>query len=472
MNRKAFQASLRETAGRHASRRGAFSAALTALAAAAVLVFNLIVGQIPQAYTQFDLTGSGIYHITDTSRAYLAELREDVEIHVLADRDAMDSRIVHFLSLYENLSDHVTVEYVNPTVFPSVLSQYSVESDTVVVTCGATGRQESFALSDVIGVDMMQYYYYNNYVETDFDAEGLLTAAVDGVLSDSTWTVYQTTGHGETALPAAVTDRLDKLHMAVASVNLLVDGGIPEDCTMLILNQPVRDLADNELALLETYLAQGGQVVYTMASQLDPLPNFEALLAAYGMTAADGLIADTSRYYQNNPYLFFPLVDSSADAAQGLSPDTAVLVYATRGFTLTDPVRDTITVQSFLTTSADGYAVAADETQVQGTFAVGAAATEEIDDNITARLTVLGSGSLIDEEITSSFGNLGNLDLFLTAATAGMEEVTSLSIAPVSLTTPTNTITTGGIWALLFIFIIPGALLIFGFVRWMRRRRL
>ena len=41
-----------------------------------------------------------------------------------------------------------------------------------------------------------------------------------------------------------------------------------------------------------------------------------------------------------------------------------------------------------------------------------------------------------------------------------------------SLSTPINTVTTGGIWGLLFILVIPVALLIYGFLRWMRRRKL
>ena len=50
--------------------------------------------------------------------------------------------------------------------------------------------------------------------------------------------------------------------------------------------------------------------------------------------------------------------------------------------------------------------------------------------------------------------------------------VSAISVEPVSLLTPTNTITTGGIWGLLFILVIPAALLIYGFVRWMHRRKL
>ena len=148
MEEKTWKDRLRETAGRHSSRRGAFSAGLTALAVAAVVVFNLVASQLPESWAQFDLTGSGIYDISDTSRTYLDGLEEDVEIHVLTDKDTLDSRIVRFLDIYADLSDHLTLEYTDPTVYPSALTEYGVEADTVVVTCDATGLQESFDAED------------------------------------------------------------------------------------------------------------------------------------------------------------------------------------------------------------------------------------------------------------------------------------------------------------------------------------
>lgn len=472
MERKNWKTALRETAGRHSSRRGAFAAALMALATAAAIVFNLLVAQLPERWAQWDLTNSGIYDITDTSVEYLAALDQDVQIHVLADESSVDTRIVRFLSKYEELSDHLTVEYIDPLVYPSVLSQYGVESNTVVVTCEATGLQESFAIDDIIGYDLMTYYYYGTKSETDFDAEGLLTSAVDAVVTEASRAVYQTTGHQETELSEDVTERLEKAHLAVSSVNLLTDGGIPADCDLLIINAPTRDLADDELDMILEYLSTGGQVIYTMASQLEELPNLETMCATYGMTVADGIIADTQRYYQNSPYLFFPLIDTSVDVASGLTSDSLVLVYGSRGMTLTEAARDTITVESFLTTSDGGYAIVDEANQTQGTFAVGAVATETIDDNITARLTVFGTTSLIDTGITSSFTNLDNTDLFISAALVGFDDISSISISPVSLSVPMNTITTGGIWGLLFILVIPAALLIYGFLRWMRRRKL
>ena len=49
MERKQWKTALRAAAGRHASRRGAFAAALMALAAAAAVVFNLLAAQLPES---------------------------------------------------------------------------------------------------------------------------------------------------------------------------------------------------------------------------------------------------------------------------------------------------------------------------------------------------------------------------------------------------------------------------------------
>lgn len=459
-------------ARRRRLRAGSFSAGLTALAVAAVVVFNLLLAQLPDTATQFDMTNSGIYKITETTQTYLSGMKEDVEIHVLAAKSGVDSRIVRFLSKYEDLSEHLKVEYTDPVAHPSVLSKYNCEANTIVITCAATGRQETVAIDDIIGYDQMSYYYYGTKKETDFDAEGLLTSAVDGVLTDASRTVYATSGHDEAALPAAVTDQLKKAHMSVKSVNLLTDGGIPDPCDLLILCAPDRDLADSELTALEDYLAKGGQVIYCMAGKNLSLPNLEKLCRDYGLTVAPGIVADPQRCYQNNAYLFFPTVDTSVDAAGGVSADSTLLFYGSRGMSVGTPARTTITVKPFLTTSDESYAVVDEQNMTQGSYCVGAVATEKIDDSITARLTVYGSGSLVDENLLGSFTNVDDAALFVGSATCGFGDISQLNIQPVSLTDPTNTVPTGGLWAALFIFVLPAAALVIGFVRWAHRRRL
>ncbi|BAK97245.1 hypothetical protein OBV_00470 [Oscillibacter valericigenes Sjm18-20] len=453
-------------------RKGAFSAGIVTLAVAAVIVFNLLVAQIPTSKAQIDLTDTKIYNISDVSVNYLNGITEDVAIHVLADKSSVDSRIVRFLDKYVSLSDHLSLEYVNPTVYPSVLSKYDTDANTIVVTCEATGRQETVNISDIIGIDEMMYYMYQQTKETNFDAEGKLTSAIDGVLTSVRHTAYLTSGHDEGSLSQEVTDALNKIHMTVNTVNLLTDGAVPDDCDLLIIDAPTRDLADDELTMLRDYLAQGGQMIYCMASKLDDLPNFDALCADYGLSVDPGMVTDTQRYYQNTPLLFFPTLDTSVDAAGGLDSDATIMLYCSRGMTVASPARDTITIKPFLSTSDSGVAVNEDNSQIPGNYVVGAVATETIDDNIVARLTVLGCDSLCGTTVTSSFANVDNNALFLASITAGFKDVSPISIEPVSLAEENNTVTTGGLWGLLFIFVLPAALLIFGFVRWTRRRKL
>ena len=168
---------------------------------------------------------------------------------MLADKSSVDPRIVRFLDKYVSLSDHLSLEYVNPTVYPSVLSKYGADANTIVVTCEATGRQEIVNISDIIGIDEMAYYMYQQTKETNFDAEGKLTSAIDGVLTSVRHTAYLTSGHEEGSLSQNVTDALKKLHMTVNTVNLLTKGAIPDDCDLLIVDAPTRDLAKDELTM-------------------------------------------------------------------------------------------------------------------------------------------------------------------------------------------------------------------------------
>ena len=76
--------------------RGGYLAGVSLLALALVILFNLIVGQLPSNWLEFDLTDNGLYEISDTSREFLSTLDQDVEIVVLAEEGATDARITKF----------------------------------------------------------------------------------------------------------------------------------------------------------------------------------------------------------------------------------------------------------------------------------------------------------------------------------------------------------------------------------------
>ena len=74
--------------------------------------------------------------------------------------------------------------------------------------------------------------------------------------------VYTLTGHGEAALASASSGcHWMKSGMNVTELNLLTQGAIPQDCSLLIMNAPARDISADEKEMLTDYLKNGGRML-------------------------------------------------------------------------------------------------------------------------------------------------------------------------------------------------------------------
>ena len=480
------------------TRNGSYSVGLTVVVIAIVIVLNLVIGQLPESLRNLDVSSTRIYEISDTTTDLLDSLDEDVDMTVLAVRDDTDDRITTFLSKYEALSDHINIEWVDPVLHPSALTEYDTSENTIVISCEATGKSTTVSFDDILVPDMYSYYYYGSTDYTEFDGEGQLTSAVNYVTSDVEKTIYQTTGHGEGTLSTTITDLMDQNNYNLSEINLLMNTSIPEDCDLLLMYEPATDLSDDETEMLRNYLADGGKVMILLGdTNATELPNLETVLEEYGMQAADGYIADPQRCYQGNYYYIFPELSVSGDMADGISSEM-VLLTNTHGMNLIDPARDTITTTGFMSSSDGAYAVT-ETTQQQGDYTLGAVAEETVSssdddadtdssgedaeeasddssadtasDEVTSRLTVISAGSLIDSQITDTFTQLENTKVFMNAVTANFDGVQNISVEPKSLQVEYNTVQYAGLFSLLVIFGIPAAVLIGGFVVWFRRRK-
>ena len=92
--------------------------------------------------------------------------------------------------------------------------------------------------------DEYSYYTTGNATESEFDGEGQLTSAIHYVTSDTQKKVYYTTGHGEGTFSSSVSELLDKNNMSEEEVNLLMAGKVPDDCDLLFLYGPVKDITE------------------------------------------------------------------------------------------------------------------------------------------------------------------------------------------------------------------------------------
>lgn len=448
-------------------RKGVTSAVTVVVVVAIAVVANLVVGQLPSNLTERDLTDNSLYTVSDTSVEYLAELSTPVEVVVMARESDVDERITKFLHNYAALSDQITLTFIDPVEHPSALEEYDTSVNTVVVLSSETGKQRAISFDDMLVPDYMSYYYYGTVSYTEFDADGQMTSAVDYVTSENSHVIYLAENHGEQSLGSSVTDAIDKANLTTDTVSLLLDGGVPEDCSLLLFNQPSTDLSADEVELVEDYLEQGGQVMILL-NRTD-LSNFNQILSDYGLTMAQGYIGDAANYYvQYGSFYFSGTLSCSNEITSDFDSDDLSLLYGAHGMTESTPIRDTIEVDAFLTTTEQGYSDATGET---GTYILGAVATEEIDDETTARLTVFTTESVVDDEIITYNPSMINLDLFANALTAGFEDISSISIPAKSLEITYNTFTNAGLWSTLYLAVIPLVTLIGGLIYWMNRRK-
>lgn len=447
--------------GTKAFRKGSYSTVIMVVIIAIVIAANVMFSKLPTAARNIDVSSNNLYSIGDTTHSVLDGLKNDVEIIVIKDKESTDKRISTLLAKYADYSDHIKVTYKDPVLYPSVLTTYDTEENNIVIKCDTTDKTTKVAFSDII---VTSTSYYGSTYETSFDGEGQLTKAIDYVSNENNKLIYTISGHGESDLGKNISGLISKSNFNVKSVNLLVDNGIPDDCDMLICNQPTKDLADDELKLLREYMENGGKITVVLADTTTETPNFDALMADYGISKVNGYIADTERYYGQNVYQIFPNY-SSGDITGKFGSEEYTLLFGSLGLKVEET--DGVTVDEFLTTSDKGAAVVGENDYTEGKYTLAAAATKD-----ESRFTVFGSASIIDDEFTSYYTNLMDLQVFMNSITANFDDVSNISIDSISLQTTYNTIANGSGIGAIFIGIIPVALLILGFLRWFGRRKL
>lgn len=481
-------------------RHGSYSAGLTALVLAILIVVNLLVGSLPTNARMIDMTSNSLFEVGDTTRTAMSELDRDVTITIVAQPDTLDTRIQRLVDEYASMSSHISVETVDPVLHPADAQALDAEDGTVVVSCEETGETRNILFGEIITHTYSMYSY--EPVEDSFDGEGQLTSAIVNVSSPTDHVIYLTEGHGESSLGSTIQDALTKANLQTETVNLVVDGGIPDDCSLLIVNAPQKDLDATETQAIQDFMDAGGHVMILLGQTETEQPNLDALLSAYGMQRQTGYIADTERYY-SSAYDIFPELYAGTVVSQDLTSDALILIYNAVGMVKTDPANENVTLSTVMQTSSNGYLVTQDS-QTQGQYLLGAVATQEVTDEAaadtgeddpqaktettedtgetgedtaeqatetkTATLCVLPA-TLIDDSILGQFSNLSNQDLFMGAVTSNFDDISNISIPAKSLTTSYNLITGAGAWGMLFIAVIPLAVLGGGLVHWLRRRR-
>lgn len=460
-------------------RSGVWSAAIAAAVIVLAVLVNLIVRAIPSRYTEFDLSEAGLYTLSESSRQVADDLTQDVTIYYLAQTGNEDQIISKLLDKYAAQSSHITWELKDPAVYPTFAAQYGAQELTsggLILVCGEQSK--------VLDAAELYDYDYSDYAATGaanvtFDGESRITSAIYQLTSGESRHVYYTTNHGEQALTSSLTEALKAQNIDAQPLDLLT-GTIPEDCDLLIISDPASDFAADglvdEIAQLQAYLENGGKVLLTTSGYTET-PDLDAVMAQFGLAREPGLVVegDAGHALYGYPYSLFPdyAAADESTALDGVNQSTHVMLSVAQGITITET--DDVTAEPLLYTTEDAYSKqdfdassssAKEAGDTDGPFSLAVWARN---DSTGAEVIWIGCPNMDNEQVYQSIP--GNLT-FLQGCAASLVgqslliDTKALEAAPI--TVPASASMTLG---MVFVFVLPAAVLIAGAVEVLLRRR-
>ena len=455
-----------------AFRAGGYSAAVCVVVIAIAAVAVAIAQALPSSYASIDISEGGTSTLSDDSIAYLASLTEDVTIYLVAEEGSEDEYLAALLPRYAEASAHVTVEQRDPVLYPAFANQYT--SDGLVIECG----------DDYRIVESSSLYELGSSYTYEFVGESAITNAIVALTSADLPVVYTLTGHGESSLPTTIESDLEDSNYVISDLNLLAVDAVPDDADAVIMYVPTSDLSDDERDRLLAYLEAGGRFLLVTDYGTDA-PNIDAVMAAYGLEAVDGVVVEGSSgsSLSGYPYYLLPTLGTS-DAVGDVSESASVVVPMAHGIAETDEAASDsdLTVEAILSTSDSAYVktdpenaqtLSQEEGDIAGQTMVGASATRTLDDGSEARVVWYSSSMMLDDTINMQIGGTNGQLFAASLAWLADAQDTTLSISGKSLGTTTLVIDAASAITLsaFVVAVVPAAFLICGFTVWRDRRR-
>ena len=464
-------------------KNGSYTMVMSVIFIAVVIVINMIVSTIPSKYSEIDISSQKLYSIGDETKKMLKDLEKDVTIYQIAQSGSEDENIANLLKKYEDESKHIKVEQKDPVVNPKFVSQYTsddLSANSLIVVCGDRNKVIDYNNIYETSVD---YQTYSSQT-TGFDGEGQITSAIGYVTSENLPVLYTVEGHGEKDMDSSIKEDIEKANMDIKSLNLLTEGTVQDDADCLFIDSPSTDFSSDEKDAIIEYLENGGKAIIFSDYTTEDMPNFDAILENYGVQRTEGVVfeGDNQHYAMQMPYYLVPTINSTDASSETASAGYYVLAPYAQGIKQLDDVRDTVKIESILTTSDQAYSktdlnsntIEKEDGDVEGPFDLGVSITESLDDDKETQIVYYSTSNLMDSQ-TNQMVSGGNEKLIMESLKwmTDTEESASVSIPSKSLEVSYLTITDydAAFWKICTIALIPGIFLVIGFVVWIKRRK-
>ena len=464
-------------------KNGSYTMVMSVIFIAVVVVLNMIVNAIPSKYSEIDISSQKLYSIGDDTKAMLKDLDKDVTIYQIAQSGSEDENITNLLRKYEDESKHIKVEQKDPVVNPKFVTEYTsddLSANSLIVVCGDRNKVIDY---NNIYESTIDYQTYSSQT-TGFDGEGQITSAIGYVTSENLPVLYTVEGHGEKDMDSSVKEDIEKANMDIKSLNLLTEGSVPDDADCLFIDSPSTDFSSDEKDAIIEYLENGGKAMIFSDYTTEDMPNFDAILENYGVQRVDGVVfeGDNQHYAMQMPYYLVPTINSTDASSETVSGGYYVLVPYAQGIKKMDDVRDTVTINSILTTSDQAYSktdlnsdtLEKEDGDEAGPFDLGVSITETLDDDKETQIVYYASSNLMDSQINQMVSG-GNEQMIMESLSwmCSSDETSTISVSAKDLQVSYLTLTAydASFWKIIIMGLIPVAFLVIGFGVWLKRRK-
>ena len=472
-----------------ALKSGSYSLMMCALALVLVIALNLMVGVLPTSFTKLDSSAVDLLTLGDESKQIAKGITSPVTLYLIAQRGGEDVTIRSLLDRYADLNSNIKVETVDPDTNPAFTSQFTTDtlSPNSVIVDGTLrdyviDYYEIYVTSyeNITEEDLYNYYTYG--IEPTgtpyFYGELMISSALDFVSAETVPMAYCLTGHSEDSLNSSMQAYFTTDNIVISELSLLSAEKIPDDCSVLILNNPKTDLSQYEAELITSYLEAGGHVIlvtdfryYTNTN----MPHLASITAMMGMKSEDGILVETNRNnYNSYPTYLLPVIGAGGPAEQLNSTSMYTLIPNAHGITLTG--EGSSSAASLLKTTVDSYVKKAGQNlttyeketgDVDGPFSVAAYSTMG-----ESKFVWFSSTAVMDEQ-WDYYVNGDNSEIFMASVNWMCEKAVSLSILAKQMQVEALVVpaAAAGLWSTVLTLVLPLSILAGGFVIWFRRRR-
>lgn len=477
------------------AKHGTVAMAITALVIVMVIVLNIIIGLLVNRFPdlELDLTSNNSFALQDDTIDYVSHLNNDVTVYILMEKDKFESQGTYFVQAQKMLNKMASksdgkmkIKYVDLTSNPSFTSNYpnvdwqSSSANNIVLV--ESGKQyKVLTLTDCFEYDEQTYNYYGTYSFTGTKIEQAVVTAILNVTTDDKVVVDMIKGNNEQDY-SSLKSLLENNAYQVNDVSLAT-GDFDKDAKVAIMYAPSVDLDEKIVEKLSTWLSNDGKygrsLIYVPTADMGEMPNLDDFLKEWGMSIDRGYVFETDEtalVNANSPYAFtvsygdyykdnlknskIPVVVSESHAVNITDENTAHALLKTTDKAGVLPIdadkswdyKDAIT--------GNGENVAAEGVMTN-------------EDKKSSRVVVFGSYIMFSDTIMK-YNSFNNSAYFMNVInTIADKEDVGITIESKSIDNTELGITdvaTQNTMLIVFVIVIPIAILVAGFVFWLRRR--